>query len=214
MEVSKDILMKIAQHCDPTTRANWMMAYPHHFKNKGDRDFLRIQSAKKYAKRWRENIGYWRIFWNRIPEGSIHKYTPLDDLFPEFEYLKHKPLYHLLDMPLYNCIVSPIMQRCYHRRHRRENISENEKYQMLIGIICKYMMGPFIPEVANVNSILTRILVCSQHLYGDPTLTNEQIVNNYIYIENLTTTISHNIEINFKDILRNVPYHVILETLL
>lgn len=215
MEISKDILIEIGKHCDPTTRANWMMAYPAHFKNKKDRDYLRIQSAKKYAKRWRENTGYWRIFWDRIPDGNIDKYTPLDRLFPEFEYLKHKPFYRLLDMPLYNTIVSPIMERCYNRRYLLDDdISENERYQMLIGMICRYMMGPFIPEVANVHSILRRILACSQHLYGDPTLTDEQIIKIYTYIETLSTIVHSNIEVSFKEILKNVPYKIVLETLL
>lgn len=137
----------------------------------------------------------------------------IQELFPEFDYLRNKPFYRLLDMPLYNMIVSPIIERCYNRRHRL-NIPENERYQMLIGMICKYYMGPFIPEEPTIYSIITRIIVCSQQLFGDPRLTDEQIQHHIIYIENLHSIITNETHINLKDILMNIPYSVILETLL
>lgn len=211
-ELSKDIFVLIAQQCDPLSRAHWMMAYPKIFKQKALRDYVRIESAKKYAKRWRENIGYWRIFWDRIPNEPIHKYTLIQELFPEFDYLRDKPFYRLLDMPLYTTLVSPIVERCYNRRNRN-NIPEAERYQMLMGMICKYYIGPFIPEEPTLYSVITRIIACSQHLFADPRLTDTQVRANIIYIENLVSTISHSNFVNFKEILLNVPYNVIVETL-
>jgi len=213
MEITKDVFYKIAQHCDPTTRANWMMAYPGIFKSKEDRDYVRMKSALKYAKRWRENTGYWRIFWNRIPDVPIHKYTRIEELFPEFEILKRKPLYRLLDMPLYNMLVSPIMERCYHRR-KRDFASDDEKQQILMGMICKYYMSPFIPEDNYIIYIMTRIMGCTNNLFGDPTLTDSQIKNIIDYNEEVIKKFSHSSHIELKTFLRTVPYRVVLETLL
>lgn len=214
MEISTEILIKIAQLSTPETRMNLFEAYPRIFDKK-TRDYIRIENTRKYFHKWKNNVGYWSIYWDRIPDEPISIHTEIYTLFPEFQILQNKRLYELFDMPIYKLLISSLSKRCYCRKYLYNITSNNEYKQWIIGIIAKYSMRyPF--QISTIRDLLKiiyhtscNIVINHKYIYNEG---RYEIIFNWY--SNAIDYYFNNPIINLKETLSNIPQEVLLEILL
>jgi len=213
MEISNDILIKIAKLSTPETRMSLFQAYPNIF-NKDTRDYVRTDSVRKCIRRWKDNTGYWSIFWDRLSNEPISIHTELYTLFPEFELLQNKGLYELMDMPIYKLLISSLTSRCYARKYLTNITSHNEYKQWIIGIIAKKSMRyPF--QITTIKDLLKIIYTTSSTI-----VTNHKYIYNderfeviFDWYGNIGLYFNEQM-INLKELLTNIPPEILLEVLL
>lgn len=213
MEISNEVLIKIAQLSTPETRMNLFEAYPNIF-NKDTRDYVRTDNVRKCIRRWKDNIGYWTIFWDRLSNEPISIYTELYTLFPEFELLQNKRLNELMDMPIYKLLISSLTSRCYARKYLTNITSHNEYKQWIIGIIAKKSMRyPF--QITTIKDLLKIVYGCASNI-----VTNHKYIYNtgrfeviFDWYSNVSLYLIEPM-INLKESLTNIPPEVLLEMLL